>query len=118
MLRTLIVDDAALMRLRLKDILSKVNCEVVGEAANGKEAVELYEKLKPEMLTLDISMPEMNGIETLKKIMNIDPNAKVVIISAVGQKALIAEALRRGAKAFITKPFNSQQVVEKIEKLL
>ena len=117
MLKTLVVDDAALMRIRLRDILSKMNCEIAGEAANGKEAIALYEELKPDLVTLDISMPEMNGIETLKKIMSIDNTAKIIIISAVGQKALVADALRSSAKAFIIKPFNPQQVMGKVENL-
>lgn len=118
MFRTLIVDDAALIRIRLREILVKAGCDIVGEAANGDEAVESYKELRPDLVTLDISMPEMNGIEALKQIMAIDNTVKIIIISAVGQKVLIAEALRNGAKAFIIKPFDPQKVIEKVKRVL
>ena len=117
MIRTLVVDDSDLIRVRLKGILIKAGCEIVGEASDGKKAVEVYKQVKPELVTLDISMPGQNGIETLKQIVNIGDDTKVVIISAMEQKALIMEALKEGAGAFIVKPFRPEQITGKITKL-
>ncbi len=116
--KVLIVDDAAFMRMMIKNILSKNGFEVVGEASNGAEAVELYKKLKPDLVTMDITMPEMDGIEALKKIKEIDPNAKVIMVSAMGQQQLVIEAIQAGAKDFIVKPFQPDRLLEAVNKAL
>ncbi|ASJ16089.1 two-component system response regulator [Thermococcus chitonophagus] len=118
MARILIVDDAAFMRMLLKKILTQAGHEVVGEASNGKEAVELYKKLKPDLVTMDIVMPEMDGITAVKEIMKIDPNAKIIMITAVGQEAKVMEALKSGAKGYIVKPFQAQKVIEEVNRVL
>ncbi|MDP9728856.1 response regulator [Alicyclobacillus sp. TC] len=116
--RILIVDDAAFMRMMIKDILTKNNFEVVGEAADGNQAVEKYQELTPDLVTLDITMPEMDGIEALKKIRSIDPNARVIMCSAMGQQAMVIDAIQAGAKDFIVKPFQADRVVEAVRKAL
>ncbi len=98
--RVLITDDAAFMRATLRKVLEKEGFEVVGEAANGKEAVELYKQLKPDLVTMDITMPVMNGIDAIKEIMAIDPEAKIVVCSAMGQKPMVIEALPPEPKIF------------------
>ena len=118
MTRVLIADDAAFMRMMLKDILTKNGFEVVGEASNGKEAVSKYEELKPDLVTLDITMPEMDGIQTLKQIMASDSLAKVIMCSAMGQQSMVIEAIQSGAKDFIVKPFQPERVMESISKVL
>lgn len=115
--KVLIVDDAAFMRMLLKDIVTKAGFEVVGEATNGVEAVEKYKELKPDIVTMDITMPEMNGIEAVKKIKEIDPNAKIIMCSAMGQQAMVIEAIQAGAKDFIVKPFQPARVIEALQKL-
>lgn len=115
--RVLIVDDAAFMRMLLKDIITKAGYEVAGEAANGVEAVEKYKELKPDVVTMDITMPEMDGITAIKKIKEIDPNAKVIVCSAMGQQAMVIEAIQAGAKDFIVKPFQHSRVIEALQKL-
>jgi two-component system chemotaxis response regulator CheY len=116
--KVLIVDDAAFMRMMIKNILTKNGFEVVGEASNGAEAVELYKKLQPDLVTMDITMPEMDGIEALKKIKEIDPNAKVIMVSAMGQQQLVIEAIQAGAKDFIVKPFQPDRLLEAVNKAL
>jgi|SRR5699024_1273202 len=116
--RILIVDDAAFMRMMIKDILVKNNFEVVGEAQDGVEAVEMYKDLKPDLVTMDITMPEMDGIAALKQIKEINPEARVVMCSAMGQQAMVIDAIQAGAKDFIVKPFQSDRVIEAIEKAL
>jgi two-component system chemotaxis response regulator CheY len=116
--RILIVDDAIFMRTMLRNIFVESGFEVVGEAQNGVEAVDKFRQLTPDLTTLDIVMPERNGIEALKQIMNIDPKAKVVICSALGQESLILEALESGARDFIVKPFKPAKVVEVAQKVL
>ncbi len=118
MARVLVVDDAAFMRLMLKDILTKGGHEVVGEAANGLEAIERYKELKPEVVTMDITMPEMNGIDAIKEIRKIDPNATIIVCSAMGQQAMVIEAIQAGAKDFIVKPFQAGRVIEAVQKAL
>lgn len=113
----LIVDDAAFMRMLLKDIVSKAGYEVAGEAVNGADAVEKYKELKPDIVTMDITMPEMNGIEAIKKIKEIDPNAKIIVCSAMGQQAMVVEAIQAGAKDFIVKPFQHGRVIEALQKV-
>ncbi len=115
--RVLIVDDAAFMRMLLKDIISKGGYEVVGEASNGAEAVEKYKEVKPDIVTMDITMPDMNGIEATKKIMEIDPNANIIMCSAMGQQMMVVEAIQAGAKDFIVKPFQQGRVVEALSKV-
>ena len=103
--RVLVVDDAAFMRMMVKDILSKNGYEIVGEAENGMKALEKYQELKPDLVTMDITMPEMDGISAVKEIKKVDPNAKVVMCSAMGQQAMVIEAIQAGARDFIVKPF-------------
>lgn len=116
--RILIVDDAAFMRMMIRDILSKNGFEVVGEAQDGAQAVEKFKELHPDLITMDITMPEMDGIAALKEIKSIDPNAKVIMCSAMGQQAMVIDAIQAGAKDFIVKPFQSDRVVEAINKTL
>ena len=112
----LIVDDAAVMRIRLRDIL-ETRYKVVAEAANGREALDLYESYQPDFVTLDITMPQLNGLEALERIIGAYPDAKVVIVSAVGQKQMVFQAIAKGAKDFIIKPFESQRVLLAIDRL-
>lgn len=116
--RILVVDDAAFMRMMIKDILEKNGYEVVGEAQDGQEAVEKYKELNPDLVTMDITMPEMDGITALKEIRNINPDAKVVMCSAMGQQAMVIDAIQAGAKDFIVKPFQADRVIEAIQKVL
>ncbi|MDV2685440.1 response regulator [Alkalihalophilus sp. As8PL] len=116
--KVLIVDDAAFMRMMIKDILSKNGFDVVGEANDGAQAVEKYEELSPDLVTMDITMPEMDGITSLKEIKKIDPNAKVIMCSAMGQQAMVIDAIQAGAKDFIVKPFQADRVLEAIKKTL
>ncbi|MHB8063689.1 MAG: response regulator [Ruminiclostridium sp.] len=118
MKKVLIVDDAAFMRLAIKMILEKNGFEVIGEAINGSEGVLKYKELKPDIVTMDITMPEMTGTEALKCIKEFDPNAKIVIVSAMGQEPMIREAIMNGAKSFIVKPFNEEKVVQTLTKVL
>ena len=114
----LIVDDAAFMRMMLKDILTKNDFEVVGEAENGKVAVAAYQKLQPDIVTMDITMPEMNGIDAVKAIKTLDASAKVVMVSAMGQQPMVIEAIQAGAVDFIVKPFQPDRVLEALNKAL
>ena len=114
----LICDDAAFMRMMIKDILTKNGYEVVGEAANGAEGVEKYSQLKPDLVMMDITMPEMNGIDALKKIKESDSNANVIMCSAMGQQAMVIESIQAGAKDFIVKPFQVERVIEAVKKAI
>ncbi len=116
--KILIVDDAAFMRMMIKDILTKNGYEVVGEAADGMQAVEKYNELRPDLVTMDITMPEMDGITALKQIKSIDPNAVVIMCSAMGQQAMVIDAIQAGAKDFIVKPFQADRVLEAIKKTM
>ncbi|TMV52042.1 response regulator [Paenibacillus mesophilus] len=116
--KILIVDDAAFMRMMIKEILSKNGYEVVGEAQDGSVAVEKYKELKPDLVTMDITMPEMDGIAALKEIKKFDSNAKVIMCSAMGQQAMVIDAIQAGAKDFIVKPFQADRVIEAIKKTL
>jgi two-component system chemotaxis response regulator CheY len=118
MAKILIVDDAAFMRNMLKDILTKNGHEVVGEAGSGEEAILKYKALSPDLVTMDIVMPGMDGIEATKKIVEEDPNAKIVICSALGQQQMVIDALQAGAKDYIVKPFQPVMVMETIKKVL
>jgi len=115
-IKVLIVDDAAFMRMMIKDILTKNGFEVVGEAENGVKAVEKFQELRPDLTTMDITMPEMDGITAVKQIKKIDPNAKVIMCSAMGQQAMVIEAIQSGARDFIVKPFQPDRVLEAIRK--
>lgn len=112
----LVVDDAAFMRVSIKNMISKHDFEVVGEAENGAIAVEKYKELNPDIVTLDITMPEMNGLEALKEIMKINPNAVVVMCSALGQESMVREAVVSGAKGFVVKPFKEDVIVSALQK--
>ena len=114
----LISDDAAFMRMMIKDILTKNGYNVVGEAENGKVAVDKYMELKPDLVLMDITMPEMDGIESLKAIRAKDPNACVIMCSAMGQQAMVIEAIQSGAKDFIVKPFQAERVLEAVKKVI
>ena len=114
----LIVDDAAFMRMMIKDILTKNGYNVVGEADNGAKAVEKYNYLKPDLVLMDITMPEMDGIQALKAIKGADGGAKVIMCSAMGQQAMVIESIQSGAKDFIVKPFQADRVIEAVQKVL
>lgn len=114
----LIVDDAAFMRMMIKDILTKNGYNVVGEAENGAKAVEKYAELKPDLVLMDITMPELDGIEALKKIKAADASALVIMCSAMGQQAMVIESIQAGAKDFIVKPFQADRVLEAVKKVV
>ena len=116
--RLLIVDDALIMRKRIKDIAERAGWEVAGEAANGEEAVEMYRQESPDLVTLDIVMPKMDGVTALKHVLAADPRARVVMISAVDQKEKLSECIGSGAIDFIVKPFDSAQLKRFFEKYL
>ena len=116
--RILITDDALFMRVTLKNILTRNGYEVVGEATNGLESVRLYDKLKPDLVTMDITMPHMDGICALKEIRAQDPEAVIVMCTSMGQKSMVVEAIQAGARDFIVKPFEPERVLEAIGKLI
>ena len=118
MARVLIVDDAAFMRMMIKDILEKNGFEVIGEANNGLKAVEFYKKEKPDIVTMDITRPDMDGIGAVTEIKAFDPNAKVIMCSAMGQQGMVMDAIRAGAKDVIVKPFQADRVIEAVKKAL
>lgn len=117
MKKVLIVDDAAFMRMAIKNILVKHDFQVVDEAENGLVAISKYKELKPDIVTMDITMPEMTGLEALKAIMAFDPNAKIVMVSAMGQEQMVMEAVMSGAKSFIVKPFKEDHVIQTLSKI-
>nr|WP_275296756.1 response regulator [Bacillus sp. REN10] len=114
----MIVDDTKFMRATLTDMLVKLNHNVIGEAENGAEAVSLYRKLRPDIVTMDITMPIMNGIEATSKIKAEFPEAKIIICSAMGQQRMVMEAIEAGAKDFVTKPFDEARVDESLRRIL
>jgi two-component system chemotaxis response regulator CheY len=114
--KILIVDDAVFMRIKLKDILEKNGYEVAGEAQNGQEAFDQYQETKPDLVTMDITMPEVDGLEALKMIRKADPNAKVIMCSAMGQQGMVMDAIRAGAIDFIVKPFDTERVIKALDK--
>ena len=114
----LICDDAAFMRMMIKDILTKNGYDVVGEAENGVRGVEKYKELKPDLVLMDITMPEMDGIAALKAIKANDPGASVIMCSAMGQQAMVIESIQSGAKDFIVKPFQADRVIEAVKKVV
>lgn len=117
MKKVLVVDDAAFMRVSIKNMLSKHNYEIVGEAENGKVALVKYQELNPDIVTMDITMPEMDGLESLKKILAINPAANVVMVSAMGQESMVREAVLTGAKGFIVKPFKEDVILTALQSL-
>lgn len=116
--KILIVDDAAFMRMMLKDILVKNGYEVLGEAENGLKAVEKYKELNPDLVIMDITMPEMDGIEAVKEIKKINQSAAVIMCSAMGQQSMVIEAIQSGAKDFIVKPFQADRIIEAVRKVI
>lgn len=114
MKKVLIVDDAAFMRVTLKTLLERNNFEVVGEAVNGLEGVKKFVEVNPDVVTMDITMPEMDGVQALKEIKKINPNAKVVMISAMGQETMVKEAVLSGAIGFLVKPFKEDAVIKSL----
>ncbi len=118
MARVLVVDDAAFMRKMVSDALTKGGHEVVGEGANGAEAVQRYQELSPDLTTLDITMPEKDGLEALREIVALDPNAKVIMCSALGQESKVLEAVKSGAKDFVVKPFQPERILDAAAKAL
>lgn len=118
MARVLVVDDAAFMRKMVTDALTGGGHEIVGEAGNGAEAVQRFQELRPEVMTLDITMPEKDGIAALQEIIAIDPSAKVIMCSALGQESKVLESIKLGAKDFVVKPFQPDRVLSAVEKAL
>lgn len=114
----LVCDDAAFMRMMIKDILTKNGYNVVAEAENGQKAVEKFNETKPDLVLMDITMPEMDGIQALKKIREMDSSAAVIMCSAMGQQAMVIEAIQSGAKDFIVKPFQAERVLEAVKKVV
>lgn len=117
MKKVLIVDDTIFMRISIRKILEKNGYEVAGEAENGAEAIEKYRLLKPDIVTMDITMPDMDGIEALKQIIKSDPNAKIVMVTALGQESHVREAIMFGAKSFVVKPINAEHLVKTLNLL-
>lgn len=118
MAKILVTDDAAFMRMQLKDMLTKLGHEVIGEAENGLESVQLNEELNPDLITMDITMPEMSGIDAVKEIRKTDSNVKIIMCSAMGQQGMVLEAIQAGAQDFIVKPFNAERIAESLSKVL
>ncbi|MGI6096662.1 MAG: response regulator [Dethiobacteria bacterium] len=114
----LITDDTAFMRMTLRNILEKNGYKVVAEAGDGKEALEKYKQHKPDLVTMDITMPNVDGITAIKEIIAFDPEAKIIVVSAMGQKALVIDALNAGAKDFVVKPFQPDRIIEALQKLV
>ncbi|MCM3161284.1 MULTISPECIES: response regulator [Bacillaceae] len=116
MARILVTDDAAFMRMQLKDMITKAGHEVVGEAENGEVAVQKYKDLKPDLVTMDITMPVMDGVQAVREIKAFDPNATVIMCSAMGQQQMVVEAIQAGAKDFLVKPFSPDRITEALQK--
>ncbi|AHM56649.1 chemotaxis protein CheY [Peptoclostridium acidaminophilum DSM 3953] len=116
--RILLVDDAAFMRMMIKDILTKNGYDIVGEAENGLKAIEKFKELAPELVIMDITMPEMDGIQAVKEIKALDKDAKIIMCSAMGQQAMVIEAIQSGARDFIVKPFQADRILESVRKVL
>ncbi len=114
----LIVDDAKFMRMVLRRILTSQGHKVVGEATNGEEAVEMYAKLRPDIVTMDIVMPKLNGIEAVRRIMQFDPNAKIIMVTALGQESFVLDAIKAGAREFIIKPFRNEEIIKVVAKTI
>lgn len=112
----MVVDDAAFMRMMLKDILTGAGYNVIGEAENGAVAVNKYKELSPDLVLMDITMPEMDGVSAVKKIRGLDPGAKIIMCSAMGQQAMVLESIQAGAKDFVVKPFQAERIIEAVGK--
>ncbi|HCC06860.1 MAG TPA: two-component system response regulator [Clostridiales bacterium] len=117
-LKVVIVDDAMFMRTVLKNLLLEENIEVIGEASNGLEAIEMAMEKKPDIMTLDITMPELDGISAIPRILEASPNTKIIMVSAMGQQGMVIDAIKKGAKDFITKPFEKSRVLQAIKKVM
>ncbi|MGH0032761.1 MAG: response regulator [Myxococcota bacterium] len=118
MARVLVADDASFMRQMIREIVEAEGHEVVGEASDGDEVVEEFKRLQPDVVTMDIVMPRRSGIDAVKGIVDLDPGAKVVMCSALGQETLVQEAMEAGARDFIVKPFKPDAVIETLQKVL
>lgn len=118
MKKVLIVDDASFMRMAIRKMLEQEDFEIVAEAANGVEAIQKYKESQPDIVTMDITMPDMDGLEALEGIMKLDPNAKVVMLSAMGQEGMVRNAVLKGAKTFIVKPFKEEILIKTLNKVL
>lgn len=118
MARILVVDDAKFMRMTLSNILTKADHDVIGEGENGEEAIRLYRELKPDLVTMDITMPVLSGLDAVKVIKKEDPTAKVIMCSAMGQQKMVVEAIEAGAKDFIVKPFDESRVIDAVSRVL
>ncbi|MBP7175811.1 MAG: response regulator [Thermoclostridium sp.] len=118
MANILIVDDAAFMRMMIKDILSKNGYTVIGEAENGSKAIEKFKELAPDLVIMDITMPEMDGIQAVRQIKGLSPDAKIIMCSAMGQQAMVIESIQAGARDFIVKPFQAERVIEAVKKVV
>ncbi|NLO39562.1 MAG: response regulator [Ruminiclostridium sp.] len=118
MANILIVDDAAFMRMMIKDILSKNGYTVIGEAENGNKAIEKFKELAPDLVIMDITMPELDGIQAVKQIKGLSPEAKIIMCSAMGQQAMVIESIQAGARDFIVKPFQAERVIEAVKKVV
>jgi two-component system chemotaxis response regulator CheY len=116
--KVLVVDDAAFMRMMIKDILRKGGYEVVGEAEDGAKAIEKFRELRPDLVTMDITMPDMDGISAVREIRKMEPNALIIMCSAMGQQAMVIDAIQAGAKDFVVKPFQPERVLEAVRKVL
>lgn len=116
--KVMIVDDAVFMRMKIRDIVEKGGYEVVGEAQNGLEAIEVYLKEQPDVIMMDITMPEMDGLQALREIKKIDPSAKIIMCSAMGQQAMVMDAIQSGASDFIVKPFQTDRALQALEKVV
>ncbi|OLQ57003.1 two-component system response regulator [Bacillus licheniformis] len=118
MTRVLVVDDAKFMRVKIREILEEANYIIAGEAADGEQAADLYKKLRPDIVTMDITMPVKNGIKALCDILTFDPKAKVIMCTAMRQQRIVAEAIELGAKDFIVKPFEETKVLEAVSRVI
>ncbi|MBZ4645872.1 MAG: two-component system, chemotaxis family, chemotaxis protein CheY [Petroclostridium sp.] len=116
--KILIVDDAAFMRMMIKDILTKNGFEVVGEAENGAKAIEKYKELNPDLVIMDITMPEVDGIQAVREIKKLDGDSKIIMCSAMGQQAMVIESIQAGARDFVVKPFQAERVIEAVKKVI
>jgi len=114
----LIVDDAAFMRMMIKDVLSKNGFQICGEAENGAKAIEKFKEVNPDLVIMDITMPEVDGIQAVKEIKKMNGTAKIIMCSAMGQQAMVIEAIQAGAKDFIVKPFQAERIIEAVKKVL
>ncbi|MBN2553382.1 MAG: response regulator [Spirochaetales bacterium] len=117
-INVLIADDLKFIKLVLRELVEKAGFRVVGEASNGEEAIELYQDKRPDVVLMDITMPKVDGLTAMKEILKIDPEAKIIMCSALGQQSLIVQALQMGARDFIVKPFREERVVASIKKIL